>query len=134
MAWKVKITVLREGASYLQDEFTHSPITLGALPDSDLLLDDPFVSGQHAVVMVSRGQMVFRDLSRNGSFIEGQRVREKELGHQATVEIPPFRLDLEFQMDDRARQTQFHARMLPVAALDRVDALAHGERRTGSNQ
>lgn len=52
-------------------------ISIGRLPDNDLPLDDPQVSRRHAQLRLRHGRYVLYDLnSRQGSWVNGQRVRE----------------------------------------------------------
>ena len=49
--------------------------TIGRSPDSDIIVDDPFVSWQHAVIEFRGGRFWIRDLgSRNGTFVNGKRL------------------------------------------------------------
>jgi DNA-binding NtrC family response regulator len=52
-------------------------VTIGTLPENDLVLTDPTVSRRHAVVEEKTNGYVLRDLdSTNGTFLDGVRVRE----------------------------------------------------------
>jgi len=52
-------------------------ITLGRALDNDVVLDHPTVSRRHARISLRHGRPVLRDLnSRNGTFVNGQRVEE----------------------------------------------------------
>ena len=52
-------------------------VTIGTLPENDLVLTDPTVSRHHAVVEEKADGYVLRDLnSTNGMFLEGARIRE----------------------------------------------------------
>ncbi len=56
-------------------------ITLGRALDNDVVLDHPTVSRRHARISLRHGRPVLRDLnSRNGTFVNGQRVEECVLG------------------------------------------------------
>lgn len=49
--------------------------TIGRAGDNSIQLDDGYVSGHHAEVAFEHGQWLLRDLgSRNGTFVNGQRV------------------------------------------------------------
>jgi len=107
MSWNVKVCVHRHGEPHLMTSFSRSPITFGAEPHNDVVLKDSFVSGEHAVLMVSRGELVFRDQSTNGSFFQGQKIREQNLGQQGTISIPPFDIELTFEKSEELWKTAF---------------------------
>ncbi|MCP4662713.1 MAG: FHA domain-containing protein [bacterium] len=114
MSWHVKVCVHRHGEPHLMTSFSRSPITLGAEPHNDVVLKDSFVSGEHAVVMVSRGELVFRDQSTNGSFFQGQKIREQNLGRQATISIPPFDIELAFEESEESWKTAFRTDLADI--------------------
>lgn len=71
-------------------------LTIGRAPDNDMQLLHPGVSRQHAEVVYDGEKLTIRDLgSRNGTFVNGQRVEEKVLKPgdeisigQATLFVP----------------------------------------------
>lgn len=61
---------------------------IGRLPTCDVVLDDPAVSGEHAVVKTVGLKSSIQDLdSTNGTFIENTRIRSHELKHGETILI-----------------------------------------------
>lgn len=57
------------------------PVTIGRLPDNMVVIDNPAVSGHHARVLVEGGVYIVEDLqSRNGTFVNGQRITRQALG------------------------------------------------------
>jgi anti-anti-sigma factor len=95
--WHVTVTVAREGVEDVILTFDHSPITIGGLATSDVVLGGAQVSRTHATVTVSAGRLVYRDRSSNGSFVNGQRIEEIKLAAGDVVTIPPYLLS--FQLD-----------------------------------
>jgi pSer/pThr/pTyr-binding forkhead associated (FHA) protein len=64
---------------------------------SDLCLPWEFISRAHCVLMKGEGRLMVRDLSsRNGTRVNGKRVRERALGANDVLEIGrvPFRVIL----------------------------------------
>lgn len=104
--WKIVVTVHREGEEHKRTtlSFDRAPMTIGAVADNDLVLDDPLVSGAHAHLAVSRGALVLYDHSRNGTFVGERRVERETLGPGAVVSIPPFLLALELVMEESAER------------------------------
>ncbi|RJQ53270.1 MAG: FHA domain-containing protein [Actinobacteria bacterium] len=55
----------------------HDNFSIGRAADSDLVLDNQFVSHHHAKIMAASDGFVLQDLdSTNGTFLDGQRVYE----------------------------------------------------------
>jgi pSer/pThr/pTyr-binding forkhead associated (FHA) protein len=63
--------------------------------DNDVVLSEPHISAYHAVLMVSRGSLVYEDTSQEGSFIDGRSIRDRtDIGLRGCIEVPPFELSL----------------------------------------
>jgi ABC-type multidrug transport system ATPase subunit/pSer/pThr/pTyr-binding forkhead associated (FHA) protein len=68
--------------------------TIGRDPQSILHLDTPVVSWRHAVVVRSGQGYTIQDLgSTNGTYVNGQRIRQSVLHPGDTVQIGPYKLD-----------------------------------------
>jgi pSer/pThr/pTyr-binding forkhead associated (FHA) protein len=78
------------GSRYLLDrEIT----TVGRHPDSAIFLDDVTVSRRHAELTRDGVTIVLRDLgSLNGSYVNGERVDQRQLGTGDEVQIGRFKL------------------------------------------
>jgi pSer/pThr/pTyr-binding forkhead associated (FHA) protein len=82
-----KITLQFEGI-VLKECVVGPGVTIGRLPDNDLIIDNPAVSGHHARVFPDGDQMILEDLkSTNGTFVRGQLVTRHVLqpGDEALV-------------------------------------------------
>jgi|GEM_PF-5646743 len=100
------VAVYKAGEPCFTLEITRVPFTLGASSRCDVVLDDPFVSRKHAVVTLTRGRLHFADTSSNGSFYRGQRIVNQLLDSGDTVEIHPFEVRFEYNLeDDEERHT-----------------------------
>ncbi len=61
---------------------------IGRRPSADIVLDDATVSRRHALVLERDGAPVIADdRSRNGVYVNGERVREARLRHGDEVQI-----------------------------------------------
>jgi pSer/pThr/pTyr-binding forkhead associated (FHA) protein len=57
-------------------------LTLGRLPDNDVVIDNPAVSSHHACLFRDGDDWVIEDLdSKNGTFVNGKRVARQVLQH-----------------------------------------------------
>jgi len=69
---------------------------LGRRSDNDFQIDDPTVSSVHCELRVNGDSIVVRDLgSSNGTFINGQQVREGTLGLGETLALGEVELTLQ---------------------------------------
>lgn len=76
---------LPDGEEPLQFE---SAVRLGRTPECHITIDDEFVSGEHLEFRPTDSGWVVEDLgSRNGTFVDGERVRIVELAHQTRVRL-----------------------------------------------
>ena len=76
------------------DEGKEMPLTgtirVGSARDNDLALNDPCVSRKHAVFLILSNSVVVRDLdSRNGTLVDGARVKEAALSFGTTLRLGP---------------------------------------------
>jgi ABC transport system ATP-binding/permease protein len=72
---------------------TRQPLTIGRDPACGLVLDDPRVSRQHAVIQRAGGAVEVVDRgSRNGTLVDGSPVRQAQLRPGSEVVVGPFRL------------------------------------------
>lgn len=94
MSFEIRLIVDREGIRWLEHVLDRSPITIGRASTNDVVLAEPTVSHQHAQVTVTRGRLLLRDTSSNGTFVDGERVIERSLDDNEVVQIPPFALRL----------------------------------------
>lgn len=78
------------GSRFLLDRDT---TTVGRHPDSDIFLDDVTVSRRHAELIYGPEGIRVRDLgSLNGSYVNGDRVDERNLSTGDEVQIGRFKL------------------------------------------
>lgn len=74
------------------DEFalTTPRVSIGRNVDSDIVLDDPLVSGRHALIIMGDGRRapLLQDLhSTNGTRVNGSDVRNAALKHGDAIQI-----------------------------------------------
>jgi pSer/pThr/pTyr-binding forkhead associated (FHA) protein len=62
--------------------------TIGRAEDADIIINDPFVSSKHALIVKRGSKLFLQDLnSTNGSFLNGKRVRNKPVKLKENDEI-----------------------------------------------
>ena len=63
-------------------------VTIGRMPGSTLVIDDPKVSRQHAQIFVDQDQVILTDLgSTNGTYVNGVRISRTGLHNQDEIVI-----------------------------------------------
>jgi phosphoserine phosphatase RsbU/P len=66
----------------------HSPFTVGRKMDKDLVIADPRVSRDHALIVSENGKFVVEDQgSKHGTFVNGERVDRKLLDRNDRIEF-----------------------------------------------
>ena len=66
----------------------HSPFTVGRKVDKDLVIADPRVSRDHAIIVSENGQFSVVDQgSKHGTFVNGERVQQKVLERNDRLEF-----------------------------------------------
>ncbi len=72
--------LLVDGATRRNVLVTHSPFSIGRLPENDLVLAHPYVSRRHAEILLeSDGAVVVDQGSRHGTFINGKPAAARQL-------------------------------------------------------
>jgi pSer/pThr/pTyr-binding forkhead associated (FHA) protein len=73
--------------------FTGKQITIGRLPENDIVIDNLAVSRQHAVITATKAGYVLRDLgSKNGTFLGGAQVSEAPLKNGDVIVIGKYEI------------------------------------------
>jgi hypothetical protein len=84
---KYSLAVLQGKASGQIFPITKCQITIGR-SDTDILLDDPECSRQHAVIDIHGARITLTDSgSTNGTFVEGKRIDQTELDKHSEFRI-----------------------------------------------
>jgi len=103
---------LVDGSSRRAIAITHSPFTIGRLPENDLVLAHPFVSRRHAdLVLEEGGCFVVDQGSRHGTFVNGQPATARHLIsasdtiHFGALDGPSLRLHAEEAGADELNDT-----------------------------
>lgn len=106
-------------------------VVIGRDPECDVQVDFPQVSGRHARIDVKGGRFVLTDLSSaNGTWVNGQRVRQKVLQPGDAIGLGPYRFT--FTPDQKLTVKNFDGDMSVQA--DRISVWVKdpktGKRRT----
>ncbi|MCR4396587.1 MAG: FHA domain-containing protein, partial [Candidatus Saccharicenans sp.] len=71
---------LKNGAPFIYD-LQDKQVSVGRLPDNDIIIDDAYASGHHALILPAGESRYFikDNLSKNGTLINGLKITEETL-------------------------------------------------------
>src|SRR3984957_10931518 len=107
---------------------TKERYTIGRLPDNDVRIDNPAVSGHHSLIINILNDSFLEDLnSTNGTYVNGKLIKKHALQHGDVITAGHHQLrfveDDESQQDDFERTMVIQSSALPV---DKVRAAVSG--------
>ena len=80
--------ILVQGNEQRTISLDHSPFTVGRKVDRDLVIADPRVSREHALIVMENGQFsVVDQSSKHGTFVNGERIDRKPLEQNDRLEF-----------------------------------------------
>ena len=99
------IVLTQRGIKISEYEVSDGSLTIGRDPNNDVQINNPGVSARHARVFRENGQFILEDLdSRNGTYVNLDRISRKVLKHGDTINFPNCKLKFVAEEDD-AEQT-----------------------------
>ena len=88
-----KIVLTTVGKPSETIDLSKARITIGRRSNNDIVIDDPAVSSQHAVIVTASGDCYLEDLnSTNGSRIQGRPIKRHSLRDNDVVELAQYQL------------------------------------------
>jgi pSer/pThr/pTyr-binding forkhead associated (FHA) protein len=129
-----------DGAVLAEYNMNKERYTIGRLPDNDIRIDNPAVSGHHSLIINILNDSFLEDLnSTNGTYVNGKLIKKHALQHGDVITAGHHQL--RFVEEDEAQQDDFEKTMViqPSARpVERVraataDAAATGTRRSIAN-
>jgi pSer/pThr/pTyr-binding forkhead associated (FHA) protein len=126
-----------DGAVLAEYNMNKERYTIGRLPDNDIRIDNPAVSGHHSLIINILNDSFLEDLnSTNGTYVNGKLIKKHALQHGDVITAGHHQL--RFVEEDEAQQDEFEKTMViqPSARpVERVraataDAAATGSRRS----
>jgi ribosome-associated protein YbcJ (S4-like RNA binding protein) len=111
--------------------------TVGRLPDNDIRIDNPAVSGHHSLIINILNDSFLEDLnSTNGTYVNGKLIKKHALQHGDVITVGHHQL--RFVEDDDAQQDEFEKTMViqpsqrPVEKIQAARAQAEEMTATGT--
>jgi len=111
--------------------------TIGRLPDNDVRIDNPAVSGHHSLIINILNDSFLEDLnSTNGTYVNGKLIKKHALQHGDVITCGHHQL--RFVEDDTAQQDEFEKTMVIQPSARPVEkvraAVASGAEATASRR
>ena len=102
--------------------------TIGRLPDNDVRIDNPAVSGHHSLIINILNDSFLEDLnSTNGTYVNGKLIKKHALQHGDVITIGHHQLRFSDQQTSDAEQDEFEKTMVIPAGQQSADQLAKAE-------
>ena len=103
--------------------------TIGRLPDNDVRIDNPAVSGHHSLIINILNDSFLEDLnSTNGTYVNGKLIKKHALQHGDVITIGHHQLRFSDQQTNETEQDEFEKTMVIPAGQQNADQLAKAEK------
>ncbi|HWM27734.1 MAG TPA: FHA domain-containing protein [Woeseiaceae bacterium] len=103
--------------------------TIGRLPDNDVRIDNPAVSGHHSLIINILNDSFLEDLnSTNGTYVNGKLIKKHALQHGDVITIGHHQLRFSDQQTNEQEQDEFEKTMVIPAGHSSAAQLAKAER------
>jgi len=107
---------------------TKERYTIGRLPDNDVRIDNPAVSGHHSLIINILNDSFLEDLnSTNGTYVNGKLIKKHALQHGDVITIGHHQLRFSDQHASDTEQDEFEKTMVIPAGQQSADQLAKAE-------
>jgi len=108
---------------------TKERYTIGRLPDNDVRIDNPAVSGHHSLIINILNDSFLEDLnSTNGTYVNGKLIKKHALQHGDVITIGHHQLRFSDQQVNDEEQDEFEKTMVIPAGQQNADQLAKAEK------
>jgi pSer/pThr/pTyr-binding forkhead associated (FHA) protein len=105
--------------------------TVGRLPDNDIRIDNPAVSGHHSLIINILNDSFLEDLnSTNGTYVNGKLIKKHALQHGDVITVGHHQL--RFVEDDDADQDEFEKTMVIQPSQQQVENVQAARERVES--
>jgi pSer/pThr/pTyr-binding forkhead associated (FHA) protein len=108
---------------------TKERYTIGRLPDNDVRIDNPAVSGHHSLIINILNDSFLEDLnSTNGTYVNGKLIKKHALQNGDVITIGHHQLRFSDQQVEEPEQDEFEKTMVIPAGQQDADQLAKAEK------
>jgi pSer/pThr/pTyr-binding forkhead associated (FHA) protein len=108
---------------------TKERYTVGRLPDNDVRIDNPAVSGHHSLIINILNDSFLEDLnSTNGTYVNGKLIKKHALQHGDVITIGHHQLRFSDQQVPETEQDEFEKTMVIPSGQQNAAQLAMAEK------
>ncbi len=108
---------------------TKERYTIGRLPDNDVRIDNPAVSGHHSLIINILNDSFLEDLnSTNGTYVNGKLIKKHALQHGDVITIGHHQLRFSDQQESETEQDEFEKTMVIPSGQQNAEQLAKAEK------
>jgi len=108
---------------------TKERYTIGRLPDNDVRIDNPAVSGHHSLIINILNDSFLEDLnSTNGTYVNGKLIKKHALQHGDVITIGHHQLRFSDQQVPETEQDEFEKTMVIPTGQQTAAQLAAAEK------
>ncbi len=108
---------------------TKERYTIGRLPDNDVRIDNPAVSGHHSLIINILNDSFLEDLnSTNGTYVNGKLIKKHALQHGDVITIGHHQLRFTDQEVPEAEQDEFEKTMVIPSGQQSAEQLRKAEK------
>ena len=108
---------------------TKERYTVGRLPDNDVRIDNPAVSGHHSLIINILNDSFLEDLnSTNGTYVNGKLIKKHALQHGDVLTIGHHQLRFSDEQINEPEQDEFEKTMVIPSGQQNADMLAKAEK------
>jgi pSer/pThr/pTyr-binding forkhead associated (FHA) protein len=107
---------------------TKERYTIGRLPDNDVRIDNPAVSGHHSLIINILNDSFLEDLnSTNGTYVNGKLIKKHALQHGDVITIGHHQLRFADEQASETEQDEFEKTMVIPSSQQNLAQLAKAE-------
>ncbi|MEJ2602001.1 MAG: FHA domain-containing protein [Gammaproteobacteria bacterium] len=118
-----------DGQVMAEYNMTKERYTVGRLPDNDVRIDNPAVSGHHSLIINILNDSFLEDLnSTNGTYVNGKLIRKHALQHGDTITIGHHQLRFVDQQVTEDDQDEFEKTMVIPPSQQRPEQVSRANR------
>ncbi|MEL7539157.1 MAG: FHA domain-containing protein [Pseudomonadota bacterium] len=126
-----RLILTLDGQVLAEYNMTKERYTVGRLPDNDVRIDNPAVSGHHSLIINILNDSFLEDLnSTNGTYVNGKLIKKHALQHGDTITIGRHQLRFVDQQASEADQDEFEKTMVIPPSQQKIEDMDQANRAT----